>query len=124
MNEQPQTTILDRQGAITPQADIDPQRRAVLFAQALGLSDSFREWLPKNWPIWFEFVRLADQMRLRGRAYYSARAVIHVLRWHRALKDPTETEYKINNNRSAEMARLYNAMIGKDFFRTREGHDD
>lgn len=124
MNAQQQNPIFDRHGAITPAAEADPQRRAILFAQAIGLSASFREWLPQNWAIWFEFVRLADQMRLRGRRYYSARAVIHVLRWHRALRDPTEQEYKINNNRSAEMARLYNALIDMPFFRTRERGDE
>ena len=117
---QQQTTIVDRHGVITPAADADPRRRAMLFAQAAGMSEDFREWLGQNWPIWHEFVRLADQMRLRGRSYYSARAVLHVLRWHRALKDPTEQEFKINNNRSADMARLYNAMAGIEFFRTRE----
>lgn len=107
---------------ITPSPTLDPDRRALMFAQAAGLSHAFRKWLPLNWPIWFEFVRLADKMRLRGREHYSARAVLHVLRWERALRDTTETELKINNNKSAEMARLYNAMVGFDFFRTRE-HD-
>lgn len=120
MNAAAQTPLIDRQGAITPAADADPHRRAILFAQALGLSEGFREWLPLNWPIWFEFVRLADQMRLRGRTYYSARAVLHVLRWHRHLQDSTESDLKINNNRSAEMARLYNGLSGIDFFRTRD----
>jgi hypothetical protein len=115
-----QQPLIDRQGAITPPADADPQRRVMLYVQALGLTEAFREWLPQNWEIWFEFVRLADQMRLRGRQYYSARAVLHVLRWHRALRDPTESEFKVNNRWSAEMARLYNAMVGFAFFRTRE----
>lgn len=110
------------QPMITPPMD-DPQRRAIMFAQALALSESFRDWLPQNWPIWFEFVRLADKIRIRGREHYSARAVLHVLRWERALRDTTEPELKINNNRSAEMARLYNGMVGFDFFRTRE-HDE
>lgn len=122
MNSQNQTPLVDRHGAITPGADADPPKRAMLYAQAIGLSPAFRVWLEANWAIWFEFVRLADQMRLRGRRYYSARAVLHVLRWHRALRDPTEPELKINNRWSAEMARLYNALIGSDFFRTRN-HD-
>lgn len=105
---------------ITPQVELNPERRALMFAQALGLSQSFRDWLPQNWPIWFEFVRLADKMRLTGRKVYSARAVLHVLRWERALRDHTQADFKINNNRSAEMARLYNALNGKPFFNTRD----
>ena len=109
---------------ITPDpATLDPQRKAIMFAQALGLTTKFREWLPDNWAIWFEFVRLADKMRLTGREFYSARAVIHVLRWERALRDASQAEYKINNCWSAEMARLYNAINAVEFFRTRNGHD-
>lgn len=98
----------------------DTHRLALLHVRALGMPDEFREWMEQNWPIWDEFVKLSDQMRKRGRAYYSARAVLHVLRWHRALNDPTEAEYKINNNRSAAMARVYNAMRNIEFFRTRD----
>lgn len=100
--------------------DLDPQRKALLFAQALGLSTKFREWLPENWAIWFEFVALADRLRIKGREFYSARALIHVLRFERAVRDASQPIYKINNNRSAEMARLYNAMNRVDFFLTRE----
>lgn len=94
---------------------------AFLVARAihLGLSKKFQEWLPQNMAIWNEFVRLSDRMRER-RQHYSARAVIHVLRWERALRDTTETELKINNNRSAEMARLYNSLAHCEFFLTRE----
>ena len=88
----------------------------------MGLHEDgkFAVWAAANAPIWNEFVRLADQMRDRGRANYSARAVLHVLRWHRHLKDPTDTMFKINNNWSAQMARTYNAMRGVDFFRLRD----
>lgn len=110
---------------ITPEPpDLDPRRKALLFAQALGLSTKFREWLPENWAIWFEFVTLADRLRINGREFYSARALIHVLRFERALRDASQPLYKINNNRSAEMARLYNGMNSIEFFRTRNGHDD
>lgn len=102
---------------------LDPQRKALLFAQAIGLSLTFRKWLPENWAIWFEFVRLADKMRITGREFYSARAVIQVLRWERALRDASQPTYKINNNRSAEMARLYNAINKVEFFRTRNPGD-
>ena len=117
MNDQ--QPLIDRHGGLTPAAVAEPRQRARDKAVEIALSETFREWLEQNWAIWEEFQRLADEMRLRGRQYYSARAVIHVLRWHRALRDPTEEEYKINNNRSAGLARLYNALLGKSFFRTR-----
>ena len=117
-----QTTMIDRKGAATDEAfaNMTPHERALRAVMDLGLPPSFHAWLVENWPIWDEFVRLADQMRLRGRAYYSARAVLHVLRWHRALQDTTTSDIRINNNQSARMARVYNSMRGVEFFRTRE----
>ena len=125
MNDQ--QPLIDRHGGLTPAAVAEPRQRARDKAVEIALSETFREWLEQNWAIWEEFQRLADEMRLRGRQYYSARAVMHVLRWHRALRDPTEEDLKINNNRSAGLARLYNALLGKPFFRTRnsgEGEGD
>ncbi len=122
MNDQ--QPLIDRHGGLTPAAVAEPRQRARDKAVEIALSETFREWLEQNWAIWEEFQRLADEMRLRGRQYYSARAVIHVLRWHRALRDPTEEEYKINNCRSAALARLYNALLGKQFFHTRQSRTD
>ena len=121
-----QTTMIDRKGGSTDEAfaNMTPHERALMAVKDLGLPEDFAAWLVSNWPIWDEFVRLADQMRLRGRAYYSARAVLHVLRWHRALRDPTEEMFKVNNRWSAPMARVYNSMRDVDFFRTRgEGEE-
>lgn len=86
----------------------------------LGMRTKFVDWLKLNESIWAEFCDLASLMRGRGRTNWSARAILHVLRWHRALKDPTDNVYKINNNWSPEMARLYNHINGVEFFRNRE----
>ena len=54
------------------------------------------------------FCDLAEQMRATGRRRYSARTILHVIRWHRALEsDPREDEgFKINNNYSSRYARM------------------
>jgi hypothetical protein len=78
----------------------------------------FDAWLAENQPIWQEFCRLADLMRAK-RPNWSARAVLHVLRWNRALRDASDPLFKINNNWSARMARRYNSERGVDFFRER-----
>lgn len=79
---------------------------------------TFEEWLAANPEIWKEFCALADKMRAK-RPQWSARAVLHVLRWHRALRDTTDPLFKINNNWSAAMARKYNAERGVQFFNER-----
>jgi hypothetical protein len=52
---------------------------------------------------------------------WSARAVLHVLRWETALRDPSAAPFKINNNWSARMARRYNEIYNCHFFCTRGG---
>jgi hypothetical protein len=87
-------------------------------AIAMGLDDAFLGWLDANWGIWDEFCDLAELARLKGRTRWSARAILHVLRWHRMVRDSGGT-WKINNNWSAPLSRLYNALAGFDFFQER-----
>lgn len=97
------------------------RERVFLLARAhRDIPGRFIGWLEDNWEIWWQFCLLADKMRHTGRKYYSARAVMHVLRWHRALSEKGNDGFKINNNNSAAMARLYNEVHGLEFFRTRD----
>jgi hypothetical protein len=88
-------------------------------AVAMGLRDDFLTWLDDNWAIWCEFCQLAALARSKGRARWSARAILHVLRWNRMLRDSGGV-WKVNNNWSAPMSRLYNHLAGFDFFQERE----
>ncbi len=90
------------------------------YSQFIGQRTEFTLWLGKNMPIWREFVELTRMVRERGREHWSARAILHVLRWNRVVRDATDLTYKINNNWSAEMARLYNRYYGIEFFRERD----
>ena len=76
----------------------------------------FAWWLACNRPIWDEFCVLANKMKERGRDHWSARAIIDVLRWDRALRDPTDPLFKINNNRTPQLGRLYNELTNSTFF--------
>jgi hypothetical protein len=86
-----------------------------------GLPSNFTYWLSQNWSIWNEFCDLAAMVRHRGRTKWSARAIIHVLRWNRAVHDNTDPDFKINNNWTPNMARLYNSLHGIPFFQQRDG---
>lgn len=101
---------------MTPHNKLDIMDLAV----AMHLSDEFLTWLDDNWAIWTEFCALAAQVRARGRSHWSARAILHVLRWNRVVRDATDPVFKINNNWSPSMSRLYNALVGFDFFRERD----
>jgi hypothetical protein len=84
----------------------------------------FRAWLAKNWPIWTRFCQLADRLRFR-KSHWAARALFHHLRLETELAEQpigkSTPLFKINNNHSAQCARLYNAMSANraDFFKTR-----
>lgn len=119
MDSTRQTQIVDRGGCVPAESSFDLKQRTIMASKEAGVGPEFREWLDANWPLWMEFCRLADLMRNKGRQYYSARAVLHVLRWHRHLSDALDAEFKINNNWSAKMARTYNRMHGIAFFRER-----
>lgn len=68
--------------------------------------DGFWIWIrtDEGKQIWHRFERAALRMA-KKRSRYSARSIIHVLRWNTALRDGTE--FKINNNWSSGMARLW-----------------
>jgi hypothetical protein len=78
-------------------------------------SNEFLVWLPNNLHIWDAFVEQAMAVRSRGFKRYSTKTIIHVLRHHSALHEEGG-EWKINNNISPYLARLfdlkYPAMAG------------
>lgn len=87
---------------------------------------AFTSWLKANWTIWTRFCRLADEVRTR-REHYSARAIFHAIRLESVLREQPVIDgrvpaFKVNNNHSASMARLFNALSTDraDFFFTRE----
>lgn len=95
-------------------------RAAVLATARAGqLSDDFVIWLQDNLDIWNEFCALAALARSKGRTRWSARAILHILRWNRMVSDSGGV-WKINNHWSAPMSRLYNASVGFDFFQERK----
>lgn len=67
----------------------------------------FAAWLSANWTIWRAFRREADRVYARGRSHYSARTIIHWLRHETVLREAAGSEFKVNNNFTPDMARLY-----------------
>lgn len=69
-------------------------------------SSEFLNWFPNNQIIWNAFVRETGKVINAGFKHYSARTIIHVLRHHSALAE-AGGEWKINNNISPYLARLF-----------------
>ena len=92
--------------------------------------DWFPDWLKENWPLWTAFCRIARAAQDNGRKHYSARGIFHAIRFHTSIRDAVpmlrgirvEEGFKVNNDKSALMARLFNNMHpdNEGFFKTRE----
>ena len=82
----------------------------------------FFHWLQSNEHIYKAFKVLTFRMAMTGRKYYSARAIVEIIRWKTDLKDST-VEFKINNNFVSGMARLFMSEYGDrypGFFKLRD----
>lgn len=66
----------------------------------------FLVWLASNLHIWTAFRREADKVWSRGRRHYSARTIGEVLR-HESFLSEKFGEWKLNNIRFPDLARLY-----------------
>lgn len=61
-------------------------------------------WLTANEHIVAAFCRIALQAKARGFKRWSADGICHILRWENS-KEKNKTFWKINNNRTAALAR-------------------
>jgi hypothetical protein len=67
----------------------------------------FLDWLPDNLHVWEAFVMEAVDVYRRGYRHYSARTIIHFLRHHSNVREFGGDGWKINNNHSPYLARLF-----------------
>lgn len=63
--------------------------------------------------VWAEFEKLALRAARSGRPRYSAKSIIEVIRWNTMINDGTE--FKVNNNWSPGLARLWMQKHGRDY---------
>jgi len=70
------------------------------------------------------YEQLAFQVRDRGFRRYSARAILHQIRWHHRI-ERGDIHFKVNNNYSARLARWFMAKHPhlEGFFELRESRE-
>jgi hypothetical protein len=71
--------------------------------------DEFINWLPDNEHVWEAFTNEAVKIQKKGFKHYSARTIVHVLRHHSVVSE-NGSEWKINNNHSPYLARLFDLV--------------
>ncbi len=84
---------------------------------------AFISWLEENWHVWIDFHSLAVKLLNAGRKHHGARAIIEVLRFYSATKE-VGYSFKINNNASPYLGRVFNDIYGNGFFEERECKED
>lgn len=82
--------------------------------KAGGFQADFPEWAHENAHIVRAFFSSADAVA-QYRAYYSARTITEHLR-HESIVRDKGSEWKINNNRTPDLARLYEAVRRNGLF--------
>lgn len=76
-----------------------------------GEASAFEKYDREQPEVWELFVRFANEARDSGRSRYSARAIIHRIRWECAVERPTGKPFKINDHLAGRYARK---LIGAD----------
>lgn len=91
-----------------------------LFSSAL--ETAFLEFHEANPQVWDLFVRYTFEVIRAGQRHYSADAILHRIRWHVNIETKNTDGFKINNNWSAYLARMFMQRFPhhRGFFRTRE----
>ena len=74
--------------------------------------DGFFHWLQTNRHIWKEFEVMALKMA-RKRKRYSARTIVEVMRWNTDLRESPDITFKLSNNMTPGMARLWMQKHGR-----------
>lgn len=98
--------------------------RATLWPTA-EIYDKWCVFHAENPEVWELFKRYTFQIIERGYRNYSARAVIHRIRWHTSV-ETRGSDFKINNNWTPHYSRLFREAYPEHsgFFRTRELRDE
>lgn len=70
----------------------------------------FAAWLPDNFHVYDAFVDETFKIIACGFEHYSARTILHYLRHHSAVTENSSAGWKLNNDYSPYMARLFDLM--------------
>ena len=96
--------------------------RAKILLNAEEFRSDFFEWLSANWHVFEYFEKSANQVHDHGFKHYSARTIVEVMRHRSKIREIGDGEWKLNDHRTPDMARLYMMLHpeNSDFFEFRE----
>ncbi len=80
---------------------------AIVLQHPEQFTMKFVRFLPDNLHVWAAFEREASVVVQRGFQHYSARTIVHFLRHHTNVREAGGGAWKINNDHSPYLARLW-----------------
>jgi hypothetical protein len=83
---------------------------SVMLQHEHMFTKDFLRYLPDNLHVYEAFESEAFKVIQEGFEHYSARTIVHFLRHHSALIESDNGGWKINNNHSPYLARLFDLM--------------
>lgn len=95
----------------------------MLISRLATIEERFARFLELHPEVYAEFKKIACDLLVRGKQHYGAKAIMEVIRYHRAISGQDEKEpFKINNNWTSRLARKLMDEDARftDFFETRE----
>ena len=76
-------------------------------SRAEQIYDQFLEFHKNHPEVWTLFEKYAQEAISSGLTHYSARAVVHRIRWYATVEMKSGEDFKINNNFSPYYGRLF-----------------
>jgi hypothetical protein len=103
------------------QATLDFTRSESHFIAQIG-NDKFEAYHKANPAVWTEFEKLANKLWDSGVRHYGSKSIMEVIRYHTSVDTRPNSQFKVNNNYTAQYARLYINKYPerKEFFELRE----
>ena len=95
-------------------AAAERRRANAILAKGAGFNPRFHDWLITHHDIYEKFEAAANMVRAKGITSYSGFVIVNVLRWR---ADTQGTKFAMTNTMVPDLARLYNAANGVDFFK-------
>lgn len=92
----------------TPQVAAQIAARHIIRTSTEYAPD-FEHWIVHNWPVYQEFERRALALCEKGRTHLGSKMIWEVMRYYSLLAEK-DNLFRLNNNRTADVARLFEAL--------------
>ena len=84
--------------------------RAAVLLNPTRFRPEFYDWLKDNYAIFEYFEQAAIKTWNAGHKHFGARTIVEVMRYRTALREIGNGEWKLNDNKTPDMSRLFTIL--------------